>query len=371
MATNPIHHRLVLGALCVLCAALLFACDEAQDQSEQALKPPFDVEAARTRHGQPDTQDFTCKDPPAAEISLIIPGFYNKNDASASKVMPKAYAQNQALRQPIRDVENYVVYLANRYVASNPPRADIAACALKWLDDWAQKDALSGPANKTGAQIRKWTIGTLSASYLQIRDAQGLNPQAATRVEDWLARLGAQLVEEYNEHLTRSSRQNNHLYWAAWSVGLVGIVKNDRVLYDWAIEKALHGIYSIQPGGTLPLEMARGSKALRYHLFASGPLVMLAQTASVNDGSNLYQVNNHALESLIKRSLSGLKDPSFFAETSGQPQDVEGIENSSFLAWLEIYTLTHDDPQVKALLDELRPMKQTRSGGNMTLLFSR
>jgi poly(beta-D-mannuronate) lyase len=38
-----------------------------------------------------------------------------------------------------------------------------------------------------------------------------------------------------------------------------------------------NGVLQIRPDGTLPQEMARGSRAPRYHLYALAPLVLLAE----------------------------------------------------------------------------------------------
>ncbi len=62
----------------------------------------------------------------------------------------------------MRDFENRFVKMTNRYVASNPPREDIAICAIDWMNKWAEKKALIGEVNKSGESVRKWTLGTRS-----------------------------------------------------------------------------------------------------------------------------------------------------------------------------------------------------------------
>jgi len=75
---------------------------------------------------------------------------YDKSDKSFSTLDPAACAAYKKAYEPIAFFEKHLVWMANRYVRSNPPRADIAACDLDWLDAWAKDDALLGPVNENG-----------------------------------------------------------------------------------------------------------------------------------------------------------------------------------------------------------------------------
>ena len=53
--------------------------------------------------------------------------------------------------------------------------------------------------------------------------------------------------------------------------------------------------------------MARGQRALHYHLFAIAPLVTMAELAQAN-GDDLYGYDHSRLKLLVSVSVSGLND---------------------------------------------------------------
>ncbi len=130
-------------------------------------------------------------------------------------------------------------------------------------------------------------------------------------IELWLKEYADVVQKDYSTKLHLGSRQNNHLYWAAWALGITGAAIDDVSLLDWSIAKATHGIYQIKEDGTLPFEMARGKRALSYHVFAAHPLVMVANLAAANNKQDLYKINNGALDKLIFTLLKGLENPEF------------------------------------------------------------
>jgi hypothetical protein len=78
--------------------------------------------------------------------------------------------------------------------------------------------------------------------------------------------------DDYDAKPSLSSHRNNHLYWAAWSVGLVSAALDDRALLAWSLAKARVGIAQITNEGFLPLELERKGRALHYHVFAAAPV---------------------------------------------------------------------------------------------------
>ena len=62
----------------------------------------------------------------------------------------------------------------------------------------------------------------------------------------------------------------------ALKLAAIGEAANNRSDFDWAMATYDNGVDQIQPDGTLPLEMARGSRALHYHLYALAPAVGVA-----------------------------------------------------------------------------------------------
>jgi poly(beta-D-mannuronate) lyase len=359
--------KMLLAAVCGLTA---IACVGVADAArEYGLKPPFDVQEVRAKTGHPDNKEFSCEAPPAPMRDIQVESFYSNADASASVVDPEKYAAYKAASKPASTFEVGLESTANRYVRSNPPRPELAACVLKWLDTWAQGGALLGSVNKNGEYTRKWLLGSVASAYMQIRGEPSLDPEKKKHVTAWMRQVADVVRNDFSRDAQLKSRQNNHLFWAAWSVGAAGMALNDDSMFRWAIEKEKFGINSIQADGTLPTELARGRRAYLYHLFAAMPLFMLAEAADRN-GVDLFHENNDGLKRLGEVSLKNLGNPAYFAKLTGEQQDLTHVGTPSDLGWVEIYRQHYQDPKADAALREFRPMKQSRFGGNITLLYS-
>ena len=63
-----------------------------------------------------------------------------------------------------------------------------------------------------------------------------------------------------------------------------GLATDDDALWQAGHAAFQKGIDDIQDDGSLPLEMARGQRALHYHDYALAPLVMMAELASARPG---------------------------------------------------------------------------------------
>jgi poly(beta-D-mannuronate) lyase len=330
------------------------------------LQSPFDVAARRDLRGSP-LASFTCATPPEPVRDLRFGGYYVDRGAGSSVVDPQAEQAYREATRAIAEFENGITRLSDRYVASKPADSRPAVCVLDWLAAWAAADAMLGEASQQGGYVRKWGLAPVAASYLKIRDDAVLDPAKKQTVERWVARW-AQVVRDDYTPTKLESRRNNHVYWAAWSVGLAAVVLDDRALFDWSMEKARLGLGQITSDGTLPLEMARKARAYHYHVFAAAPLVMTAELTAHN-GIDLYAENNHALSRLVSRVIAGFTDDSFFAAATGQKQDRSGSSKGPHVAWLEPYYARTGDAQAATIIRQFRPMRERRLGGDMTLLY--
>ena len=116
----------------------------------------------------------------------------------------------------------------------------------------------------------------------------------------------------------------------------------------------------------MPLELARGQRALKYHLFAVAPLVMLAELAEVN-GVHLYDAGDRALDRLVARCLAGMAEPKSFAARAGVEQL---MPDDSDLAWIEIYYRENSPRQFFDLWLKARPFVSGFLGGDLSLAFA-
>ncbi len=330
------------------------------------LHPPFDVAAARARHGTAPTA-FTCPVVPPPVHDLTIGGFYEA-DSGSSVVDAEAERRYKKAAKPFNDFQKIIAKMSDQYIASNPPQAAAAKCVLAWLEDWGQARAILGKMSAQGGFVRKWGLGVIAVAYLKVRGEPTLDEDIKKGVEIWIRRLAQTVRAEYSTGTERSSRRNNHLYWAAWSVMAAAVALDDHEMFDWSVGRYRFAMDQIEDDGTLPLEMVRRSKALHYHLYSIPPLVLIAETGARN-GLDLYTEQGGALHRLIRRTVAGLDDPSFFAARSGYKQQWRGTLNAAKLAWMEPYYARFKDPTMIKWIRKFRPLSHTRQGGDQTLLF--
>lgn len=149
------------------------------------------------------------------------------------------------------------------------------------------------------------------------------------------------------------------------------VVLNDRELFGWAAERYKEGVRQVATDGTLPLEMERKGKAFNYHVFAAGPLVMMAETAAHNR-VDLYGFNGGALHRLIHRIIVEMETHyALMSEMTGVKQDLTGTLNGGAFAWLAPYGKRFPDMNTADAEEEFKPLKQRRLGGDLGVLFAR
>jgi poly(beta-D-mannuronate) lyase len=355
-------------AACQLLLYGLIVCAASTKISEaEPLGSPFDVSRRRELFGA-NVEAWSCPEPPPAVRDLTFSGFYADAGRGSSIIDPAAKKAYDNATRVISQYESRLTEMSEVYVRSNPPNGAAAACVLGWLHAWAREEAMLGRATEQGGYVRKWGLAPVSASYLKIRMEPSLDPAMRRGVERWISRWASIVKNDYSTGMQRSSRQNNHLYWAAWSVMLAGIVLNDMELYEWPLARYRFAMKQIQPGGTLPLELARKSKALHYHNFAVAPLILVAETLAKN-GHDPFAWGDGALHRLVKLTVAGLEDPSYFEQLAHAKPDLAGDLNGFDLAWMEPYYARFRDTSLEKWIRRFRPLKNRWLGGDMTLLF--
>lgn len=361
--------------LSIACTCLLFisACEDknlpVQPTKTHILFAPFDVIELRHRYGAPDVEKFKCKSSPRPIKDLFFESIYDESSENASIVDPEAAKQYKEDTKDIKSLETGLVRYANRYILSKPPRAEIANCLITWMDQWGQDEALLGKSNHMGDFVRKWALAASATAYLQVRDEVNLDPKKLENAQKWLKTLTARVIQDFTARPDKTSRNNNHMYWAAWGVMSASVALDDKQSFNWAVNKAREGIKDIQADGSLPLEMNRGAKAYLYHHYAAIPLFMMAHTAKAN-GVDLYKENNQGLQRLARLILKNMDDQSYFSKKTGVAQNMDRVITKSTLSWLEPYFVQTKDPDAIKWLTAYRPLKQSRVGGDATLLYS-
>jgi len=314
-----------------------------------ALVSPWDLNPARVKAG-----GYGCPD--VSTLPHDVEAFDYYSDAQHSIKDDARYAAYNAVKERYTRVTDAVERAADRFQQTGNTGA--AACAMRVLLQQAQADALTGAMSSNQANyVQNWTLGSLAIAYLKVRPAgpQALEatPAQTATLLAWITKVGGQVEEYFSRRREKgaSDGRNNHLYWAGFAAMAAGIAANDRSLYQWGASTYKDGVDEIAADGTLPLEMARGQRALHYHLFALAPLVTMAELGTVN-GDDLYAYNHAKLHLLVSRSLAGLVDNHYFTAKAGALQDTpeKGRIKSEDIIWVTPYQRRFPDSAISALL---------------------
>ena len=261
--------------------------------------------------------------------------------------------------------------MVNDYLHSGDPAT--LRCALDWLAAWARAGALEQPTqDHSGKSVRKWALASFASAWVRLKFSQSRPldafPEQVHDVEDWFERLGKLVVDDWRDQPLE--KINNHEYWAAWAVMATAVAVDRRDWFDWSVEQYRIAAKQVDPDGYLPNELKRDTRALSYHNYALGPLVMIVAFARSN-GVDLRGENDRALDRLARRVLAGVDNPRSFEARTGKKQELEELREASKFAWMEPYCwLNRCEGAAAKRVIALRPIKAYRLGGNLTELFA-
>jgi poly(beta-D-mannuronate) lyase len=341
--------RSLLYALVV--AGLFSAGSEAQ-----VLQSPWDAAAVTATDVA-----YTCPAAPAFAKALEVGSYYK--DAHMSVIDPEKQAAFQAASDAPTKLAQAVSKAADMYRAQGSRTA--AACAYSLLEAAAKAGAWSGRMPTfQGTYVQNWTLSGVAISYLKVRQS-GLGTQEQdAAIQRWFGAMAAQ-VRAYFDAGTlnpRSDAWNNHIYWAGLAVAAEGIADNDAKAFRWGVDMYKRGVDSIQPDGSLVAEMYRAQMALHYHLYALGPLILLAELGEAN-GVDLYAEDKGAIHRLVKFCVAGLDDPTIFERRVGVKQVVSQPYEGEDIGWAVPYLRRFPNTALEALLAKAPWMRYTTWGG--------
>ncbi len=263
---------------------------------------------------------LACPSPPPPVRDLNIPS------PSTTRVDPKQEAIAAAALQPLTGYLRFVTSQADLSLTApnNRTRADAGRCAGEWLAAWAEGEAWLGQiATRQSEYRRKWDLAGLAIGYLKVKPHVTSEQRAA--IEPWLDRIATAARAFFDDRPRH--RRNNHWYWLGLGLAATGLATGNERHWEEARRIMADAAQDIRADGALPLELARGPRALHYHAFSATPLVMLAEMGAAR-GENWYGLGDGALHRLVALTVAGLRDPSLFARLTEQPQ-----QSSSKCAW--------------------------------------
>lgn len=345
--------KILLTAL----VSLLTVTAAAAQTPQTGLRSPWDLHPPR-----PTAGTYTCPAPLDLPRDITLSGYYT--DPQSSVPDPARYQAYEAAAAPFHRVMDQAEAAADTWLATGAPGA--ASCTLRILDRAAGQHALTGAMSSNQAHyVQGWTLGALAVTYLKVRTSSAGSPRERARIVAWLVQV-ANATRAYfavEEAADKGDGLNNHLYWAGFAVMATAIAADNHDLYRWATQAYVTGTRNVRPDGSLPLEMARGSRALHYHLFAAAPLVMMAEFGAAN-GQDFYDSDNRALRRLVNRCISGLYSSQWFAQNVGVPQQAPGPQfTAQDVAWLRPYLARFPDPGPEAILSQMPSLSYEYLGG--------
>jgi len=357
----------------ILLSGLLLIINNAEADKRlplNTLKSPYPVYMELPNGLNIKTDNSNCLTPPTPSYDLIFTSVYTDKSNGVSIVDKKAQKKYRSQISKLKKYETQIYKWIESGFTGDTNGDHNIACAISWLKDWAEGNSLlNGKTNFQGEAVRKWTLASLSSHYLQIKHLPNIDTNDKKTIEKWLKRLAKVVIQDYERNPESKSRNNNHMYWATWSVMITSIALNDIHFYRWSRKYFKEALESIQADGTLPLELYREGKAFHYHVFAAGPLVLMAETVTRN-GHDMYEYRHGSLKRLINRILEEIEnDQSYITNLINVEQNLNRTLTSGNLAWLEVYNTRYPSETAQIWLDNLRPMVQRRLGGNLTRLY--
>ena len=299
-------------------------------QAEAKLKSPWDALPVKLT----DTA-YACPTLVPVPHDLTMDGFYRTDDPTHSIVDPVRMKAYTLAAQPVKDAGKEIVAAADAYRGTGSKAA--AKCVVDLTYGLAQADSFTGKmSSQQSYYVQGWEGGAIAIAVLKVKGSGLASSQQMKAIGPWLSRIGASTQSFYDPRVAKGEAQNNHDYWAGVELAAIGIVTNDRAAFDWGIHTYRIGVGMIQADGTLPLEMARGARALHYHLYALAPLVMLAEFGAANQ-MDLYAYNGGALHRLVAVCVAGMADPTPFAKATGVKQEVERVPSGDQIGWAPPY----------------------------------
>lgn len=339
----------------ILVAATLPILAAAQ---EKALRSPWDGKPVTTTE-----VSYACPAISHIAADLVTDGFYRLDDPTHSIIDPVRQEAYRKSSDGIKAVGLAVVAAADDYRTVGSRSA--AQCAMAQILTLAQEHSLAGKMSSNQAYyVQGWVVGAVVIAYLKVRETGIATPQQTELIAKWMQSVGEQTKDYYDAHKKQGhgDSQNNHLYWAGVELAAIGVAANDRKDFDWGMRTYDNGVDQIQPDGSLPLEMARGSRALHYHLYALAPLVLLAEFGEANH-LDLYAHANGAIHRLVNFSVAGLQDPAPFVKATGVQQEVPKIPNGDQIGWAPPYVKRFPNPALERMIKAATDLSVYYLGG--------
>ena len=339
------RHLLLIALLGVVSAA-----------HAEKLRSPWDG-----RKIVPSDSPYQCPAPPVFARTLQVGSYYT--DKHASIADPAKLAAFQKASEAPTLLMQEAASSADAYLEHGS--RDAARCVYSLLDAAAKAGAWAGKMpGFQGVYVQNWALSGVGIAYLKVRNS-GLGSAAQTaEIQGWFRVLSTRVREYFDSHMSQpgSDSWNNHRDWAGLAVAAEAAANDDASAADWALKAYEDGIAAIQPDGSLPAEMNRAGMALHYHLYALGPLILLAEFIEAN-GGEAYADQSGAIHRLVRLCTSGLGDPAIFQKRTGVVQVVSEPLSGTDIGWAVPYLRRFPNAGLQSLVAKAAWTRSSQWGG--------
>ncbi len=268
-----------------------------------------------------------CVSIPAPPATLQTQSKYKADDSSKSSIDDDALQARDRTVQPIRNSIRLLTNIA--YAGSNSSLVTQARaeCVLHNVDRWASAKALTDMRTVDAYLSRDRWVAEIALAVRSASKRVELSSERKALYSTWFSTLARDTMDAYSLRLGPKSKTNNHRYWAGLSVAAVGFLLDSGDFKTWGKTSFEIGACQVDDRGFLPAELARGEKALDYHVYALRPLAAIIKLASDN-GEPLQSKCLDRFKRLTAMTREALLDPTEFERVAGQRQSIISSETS-------------------------------------------
>ena len=313
-----------------------------------------------------------CFDVPEPVISLSYGSRYTAESEDRSDIDAAA---NQAVNEALGPIDDMIVAMtqaANDALEGGEDAVQSANCVVAAIAEWARADALSVLETMNANISSPSRLGGMAFAWQQAAPlATNLDDETRVEVEDWFRRRSQSTMDYFDNDAPPGASRNNLRAWAGLSVAVASRVTQDEDHAQWAADTVELVACQADADGALPLEMARGPRALHYQVHAVAPLVVTSALLH-DERPELFEICDRAVHRIVDFVPAAFANLGIVEEKAGEPQTYQTGEDELQpfeLAWAEAYLSLFDSPLIAAFVDDYRPLGNSKLGGDQRLLW--
>jgi poly(beta-D-mannuronate) lyase len=314
---------------------------------------------------------FRCRAVPKPVVRLSFGSRYTEESEGRSDLDEDA---NEDVTKALAGIDNYVEKIsdmANGALLSEVERDERIACFTKWLAEWARAGALTELKTTNAKLAAPSRLAGIASAYAQVKPLGKITREDAEVIEGWMIERAGEMIRFFETAAPRMASRNNLRLWAGFAATATGVATEKPSLIDWGQDTNRLVACAADDDGSLPQEMNREKRALHYQLYAVGPLVLTA-TFLEQDGRDGFDICDGKIEKVVDFTLRALENPGIVEDKVGVAQTFsksgEKVEPYQ-MAWAEPYLARSSDPELEKFVARMRPLSNSKLGGNLSAIY--